>query len=462
MTKKLYIKTYGCQMNVYDSQKMADILTPYGYTITETPEGADLVILNTCHIREKAEHKMYSDLGRVRQANQGIAQGELPKDPPIIAVGGCVAQAEGAEIMRQAPFVDIVFGPQMYHRLPEMIARAARARDQKTDEKTGKKSTKGRGVVEVDFPIESKFDHLPTTSTSSASAFLSIQEGCDKFCTFCVVPYTRGAEYSRPVQDVLAEARHLIAQGAREITLLGQNVNAYHGESARGRDYDFGELIQELAGLDSLARIRYTTSHPRDMTDSLYHAHRDVPALMPFIHLPVQSGSDRILEAMNRKHTADLYFKVIDRLRDMRADLAFSSDFIVGFPGETETDFQKTLDLIDYVQYALVYSFKYSIRPGTPAGLLENQVSELDKSDRLTRLQEKVNAQQLAFNQRSAGQIVPVLVEREGRQDGLVFGKTPHFQTVLFSGATDLIGKIVNVKITDTHQNSLNGELVGS
>lgn len=455
--KTLYIKTYGCQMNVYDSERMADILIPLGYVLTDTPDEADMVILNTCHIREKAEQKVFSDLGRLRDKREiRRAHGA----DTVIAVGGCVAQAEGTEIVRQAPYVDIVFGPQTYHRLPEMIAKATRAADKVR--KPGQK--RGLGIVDVDLPVESKFDHLPQTAESRATAFLSIQEGCDKFCTFCVVPYTRGAEYSRPGKEILTEAKHLLSLGAKEITLLGQNVNAYHGEAPQGshtelQEWGLGRLIRELADL-GVERIRYTTSHPRDMDQSLIDAHRDIPALMPFLHLPVQSGSDRILEAMNRKHTSEAYFDIIDRLRVARPDIGLSSDFIVGFPGESDKDFEETLALVRRVNYAQSYSFKYSIRPGTPAGAMEAQVPEDVKAHRLQRLQDLLNEQQLAFNQKTIGTIQSVLLDRKGRQEGQFIGRSPYMQSVAVFAPTRLFGQVVDVRIEEAHPNSVSGSVV--
>lgn len=461
LKKKLYIKTYGCQMNVYDSERMADILIPLGYVPTENPDEADMVILNTCHIREKAEQKVFSDLGRLRDKRDiRRASGA----DTVIAVGGCVAQAEGAEIIRQAPYVDLVFGPQTYHRLPEMIAQATRAADK--TKKPGQK--KGLGIVDVDFPEESKFDHLPQTAESRTTAFLSIQEGCDKFCTFCVVPYTRGAEFSRPALEILAEAKHLLSLGAKEITLLGQNVNAYHGEAPRVgygvnhtdlQEWGLGRLIYELADL-GVERIRYTTSHPRDMDQSLIDAHRDVPALMPFLHLPVQSGSNRILEAMNRKHDAQTYFDIIDRLRAARPDIGLSSDFIVGFPGETDKDFEETLNLVRHVNYAQSYSFKYSIRPGTPAGAMEAQVPEDVKSNRLQQLQELLNEQQIAFNQKTVGTVQSVLLDRKGREEGQFIGRSPFMQSVVVSAADRLMGQVIDVRIEEAHPNSVSGSVV--
>jgi tRNA-2-methylthio-N6-dimethylallyladenosine synthase len=444
VTKKLFIKTYGCQMNVYDSARMADVLAPLGYRPVETADDADMVILNTCHIREKAEDKVFSDLGRLKplKTAKAGAGGDM-----IIAVGGCVAQAEGAEIMRRAPYVDMVFGPQTYHRLPEMVARASRSA--------------GKGVVDTDFPVEPKFDHLPDSQTPpGVSAFLSIQEGCDKFCTFCVVPYTRGAEYSRPAAQVLAEAKRLVAAGARELTLLGQNVNAYHGAAENGAVWGLGRLIRELAEIDGLARLRYMTSHPRDVDDDLIAAHRDVPQLMPFLHLPVQSGSDSILEAMNRKHTAADYLKLIDRFRTARPDIAFSSDFIVGFPGETEADFMATMELVHTVEFAQAFSFRYSPRPGTPAALMaESAVPEPVGQERLLRLQDVLEVQQRRFNAAMIGRVLPVLFEKAGRHPGQLIGRSPYLQGVHAAAPAGLIGSMASVRIEDCTLNSLGGVL---
>lgn len=455
--KKLFIKTYGCQMNVYDSERMADILSPLGYSLTESPDEADMVILNTCHIREKAEQKVFSDLGRLRDKRD--IRRTMGKDT-VIAVGGCVAQAEGKEIMRQAPYVDMVFGPQTYHRLPEMVAKATRA----AQKNRNPLQKRGLGIVDVDFPVESKFDHLPQTQETRISAYLSVQEGCDKFCTFCVVPYTRGAEYSRPVAEIILEAKHLVSLGTKEITLLGQNVNAYHGEApstshSTTQEWGLGRLIRELADL-GIKRIRYTTSHPRDMDQSLIDAHRDVPALMPFLHLPVQSGSDRILEAMNRKHTVQTYLDIISRLRDARADIGLSSDFIVGFPGETDDDFEQTLNLVRQVGFAQSYSFKYSIRPGTPAGVMELQISEEMKAMRLQSLQDLLNEQQVAFNETTVGTIQSVLFDRKGREKGQFIGRSPYMQSVVVNGPDRLFGQIVDVLIEEAHPNSVAGSMV--
>ena len=433
--KTLFIKTYGCQMNEYDSARMADVLAPLGYRPVATPDAADLIILNTCHIREKAAEKVYSELGRLRPLKA--------ERNAMIAVAGCVAQAEGAEMARRAPFVDMVFGPQSYHRLPEMIARAAR----------------GSGtLLETDFPAEPKFDHLPEAAAPQGlSAFLTIQEGCDKFCTFCVVPYTRGAEYSRPVADIEAEARRLVGRGAAEITLLGQNVNAYASSDKQGTRIGLGALIQRLARIEGLERIRYTTSHPRDVDDALIAAHRDEEKLMPFLHLPVQSGSDRILAAMNRGHTADNYRRVVESLRAARPDLALSSDFIVGFPGESDRDFEATMDLVREIGFASAFSFKYSARPGTPAAHMEDQIPEAVKDARLQRLQALLRAQQDAFNQACVGRLLPVLLERPGRHAGQLGGRSPYLQAVHVAGPAEWIGRIVPVRIGSCGPNSLAG-----
>ena len=451
--QKLFIKTYGCQMNVYDSERMADILTPMGYALTETPQDADLAILNTCHIREKAEQKMYSDLGRLRDHRD---ERRKDNDEMIIAVGGCVAQAEGAEIMRNAPYVDIVFGPQAYHRLPEMVARAKRTKDMK-EGKTGK----GVGVIDTDFPTESKFDTLPNTEVSRAASFLTIQEGCDKFCTYCVVPYTRGAEFSRPAKEVIEEARHLAKMGTKEITLLGQNVNAYHGTALMGdKDWNLARLIREVADIDGIERIRYLTSHPSDMDQELIDAHRDVPQLMPYLHLPVQAGSNRVLEAMNRKHTRESYLEILERLRIARPDIALSSDFIVGFPGESDKDFEQTLDLVKQVRYAQAYSFMYSIRPGTPAGLMELQIPDEVKSERLQQLQAVLNEHQFDFNKACVGQKMRMLIERKGRHENQLSGRSPYMQSVTMEGNERLIGQIVDVVVESGHANGIRARIL--
>lgn len=447
-TKKLFVKTYGCQMNMYDSERMIDLLKPLGYALSDAPDDADMIILNTCHIREKAEHKLYSDIGRLEPYKDAKAdKGEYM----ILAVAGCVAQAEGEEIVRRKPAVDMVFGPQSYHKLPEMIAQAYRSLAQ-----NGKPS-----VLDVDFPVESKFDLLPQPNPDhTGSAFLSIQEGCDKFCTFCVVPYTRGAEFSRPVAAVIAEAKHLVSIGVKEITLLGQNVTAYHGMGPDGTEWSMGRLLFAIAEIDGLERIRYTTSHPKDMHDELYAAHRDIPHLMPYLHLPVQAGSDAILKAMNRKHTADDYRRIIEKLREIRPDMAMSSDFIVGFPGETDADFQATLQLVCDVNYAQAYSFKYSMRPGTPAALIEYQVNEDIKDNRLQELQQLLREQQLAFNMQMIGQETTVLLEKDGRHEGQLIGKSPFLQSIHVDAPKCLLGHIVKVKIEGGSQNSLAGTLI--
>lgn len=435
--KRLFIETYGCQMNVYDSERMRDVLQPLGYAVTEKPDDADLVILNTCHIREKATEKVYSEIGRLRaHKERRAAEGKSM----TITIAGCVAQAEGEEIIRRAPEVDLVVGPQAYHKLPELIARAAR--------KTGER-------LAADFTAQEKFDALPARAPDGVTAFLSIQEGCDKFCTFCVVPYTRGAEYSRPLADILAEARVLADQGVREITLLGQNVNAYHGEGGDG----FADLLRRLAQISGIVRIRYMTSHPVEMTDDLIALHGEEPRLMPFLHLPVQSGSDRILKAMNRKHDAAFYLDIIARLRKVRPDIALSTDFIVGFPGETEKEFEATMQIVRDVNFASAYSFKYSSRPGTPAAAMMGQVSEEAKGERLARLQALLSDQQRAFNASQIGRILPVLVTGDGRRSGQKHGRSPYLQSVHFDETKAQNGDVVDVRITGSSQNSLTGEL---
>lgn len=439
--RKLFIKTYGCQMNFHDSDRMVDVLAPLGYGLTDNIDEADAAILNTCHIREKAEQKMYSDLGRlnmVKRKRQGNGADLL------IVVAGCVGQAQGNHILQQAPYVSLVVGPQTYHRLPEYMARLHR---------------KEGVMLDTDFPVESKFDHLPEPTLQGVQAFLAIQEGCDKFCHFCVVPYTRGAEYSRAVDDILREASLLIAKGAIEITLLGQNVNAYHGIGPNGQEWNLGQLLFALADLPGLARLRYTTSHPRDMHDALLAAHRDLPNVMPFLHLPVQSGSDRILQAMNRKHTIMDYERIIDQYRKACPDMAFSSDFIVGYPGEADDDHKSTLRLIDRVQFAQAYSFTYSARPGTPAAALADHVSRHIQDERLHELQDRVHAHQLAFNQKHIGRVHPVLVEREGRQPGQIMGKSPWMQSVILEGNLHQDkNRIIHANITQAGPNSIKGE----
>ncbi len=440
MPKKLFIKTYGCQMNVYDSARMADVLAAKGYAACDAPEDADLVLINTCHIREKAADKLYSELGRLNALQRfRRAMGQDLR----IAVAGCVAQAEGEEMQRRAPFVDVVVGPQAYHRLGDLIDAL---------EKTNTKS------VDTAFPSDSKFDALPAHTSSESSAFLTVQEGCDKFCTFCVVPYTRGAEYSRPLADVQAEAERLVELGAREITLLGQNVNAYHGERADGGRCSFGELVRRLAEIPSLRRIRYTTSHPLDMDADLIRAHAEVPALMPFIHLPVQSGSDRVLAAMNRRHSADDYRRVVDALRTARPDLALSGDFIVGFPGEDDDDFAATLRLVEDVGYANAYSFKYSPRAGTPAAE-RAQLGDEVKDERLAVLNAALAAQRRRFDEATVGRTIDVLLERPGRMPGQLAGRSPYMQAVHVDGPEDRLGTVAAVTIVSANPNSLTGRL---
>ncbi len=438
--KRLHVITWGCQMNVYDSGRMSDVLAPLGYAPADTPDGADMVILNTCHIRDKAAEKVFSELGRLRRLKDASG-GRM-----ILAVAGCVAQAEGKEILARAPYVDIVLGPQTYHRLPEMVAQAARA---------------GGAVIETEFPAEDKFDHLPEQSApQGVTAFLTVQEGCDKFCSFCVVPYTRGAEQSRSAPTILAEARRLIAQGSREITLLGQNVNAWHGAGTDGAAWGLGRLLRAMAELPGLGRLRYATSHPRDMDDDLIAAHRDLPMLMPFLHLPVQSGSDRILAAMNRKHTGDDYRRLADRLRAARPDIAFSSDFIVGHPGETEKDFEATMALVRDVGFAQAYSFKYSQRPGTPAAGAPGQVAEAEKDRRLQALQALLRDQQTRFNAACVGREMNVLFTGPARHPGQVAGRSQYLQPVHVLGVPSLAGRDLPVRIDAALPNSLSGTLV--
>ncbi len=427
-------------MNVYDSERMSEALAPLGYAETETLADADLVILNTCHIREKAAEKVYSDLGRIRQIKEERRQSG--KDT-VVTVAGCVAQAEGAEISARAPVVDVVVGPQSYHRLPELISRA--------------QSGEVR-VVETEFPEEDKFSILPQArAAKTTTAFLTVQEGCDKFCTFCVVPYTRGAEYSRPVADLEVEARRLVARGVREITLLGQNVNAYHGAGPDGDPATLAGLISQLSGIEELERIRYTTSHPRDMTDDLIAAHRDQPKLMPFLHLPVQSGSDRILAAMNRKHTADEYRRLVARIREARPDIALSTDVIVGFPSETDGEFEATMALVAETGFAQAFSFKYSARPGTPAANMDEQVPDAVKTGRLLRLQEVLDSQQASFNTSCVGKTLPVLFEKPGRHPGQLVGRSPYLQLVHAAAGADMLGRILPVEISGAGPNSLAG-----
>jgi len=443
--RKLHIKSYGCQMNVYDAQRMVDTLAGEGFVETASADDADLVILNTCHIREKASEKVYSELGRLRAMKDEAARNGRQMN---IAVAGCVAQAEGAEIIRRAPVVDVVVGPQSYHHLPELLAKAKRD---------------GR-ALETEFPVEDKFGFLPPPKPDAIrargiSSFVTVQEGCDKFCTFCVVPYTRGAEVSRPVARIIDDVMRLADNGVREITLIGQNVNAYHGEGPDSRPWPLGKLLQRLAEIPGVARLRYSTSHPLDVDDSLIAAHRDLPELMPFVHLPVQSGSDRILAAMNRKHTAAEYLEVIDRFRDVRQDIAFSSDFIVGFPGETEEDFSATLALVTQIGYAAAYSFKYSPRPGTPAADMQEMVSLAEMDERLERLQGLIDSQQSAFNLAAIGTTVDVLFERPARKQGQIVGRTAYLQPAHVMASSDIIGQVHPVRIESLERYSLLGHL---
>jgi tRNA-2-methylthio-N6-dimethylallyladenosine synthase len=443
--RKLHIKSYGCQMNVYDAQRMVDTLEPEGFIETANPEDADLVILNTCHIREKASEKVYSELGRLRVLKEeAVRHGRRMN----IAVAGCVAQAEGSEIIHRAPVVDVVVGPQSYHHLPELLARA---------EKDGR-------ALETEFPAEDKFAFLPPPKPDvirarGVSSFVTIQEGCDKFCTFCVVPYTRGAEVSRPASRIIDEVTRLAEHGVREVTLIGQNVNAYHGEGPDGRVWRLGTLLRRLADIPGILRLRYSTSHPRDLDETLIEAHRDLPAVMPFVHLPVQSGSDRVLAAMNRKHTADDYRRAIDRFRASCQDIAFSSDFIVGFPTETEEDFQATLALVTQIGYAGAYSFKYSPRPGTPAAELREMVSAEEMDERLARLQELIDSQQSAFNKAMIGKTVDVLFERSARNPGQIVGRTAYLQPAHVMASPAIVGRVLPTRIESLERYSLLGEL---
>ncbi len=441
MSKKVYIKTWGCQMNVYDSQKMTDVLASLGYRPVEEPDGADLMILNTCHIREKATEKVFSDLGRLRDHKEEKAE---KGEKALIAVAGCVAQAEGDVITSRAPYVDMVFGPQVYHLLPEMILKASG----------------GKRVINTEFPIESKFDNLPESETTGPSAMLSVQEGCDKFCTFCVVPYTRGAEYSRPAKAVMEEAMRLADKGAKEIALLGQNVNAYHGEAEDGSTWSLAKLIEQIAAIRGIERIRYMTSHPNDMQDDLIEAHGNVPQLMPFLHLPVQHGSDRILELMNRKHTVQKFIDIIARVRKARPDIALSSDFITGFPGETDEDHAQTMKLVKEIGFASCYSFKYSPRPGTPGAAMGGVVPEKVKDARLHELQALLFEQQLDYNRQSVGKVMPVLFDRQGDKPGQLLGKTPWMQSVYVTAPQRHFGEIAEVTIDKAFQNGMAGTIV--
>jgi len=443
-TKKVFIKTYGCQMNVYDSQRMTDALTADGYAQTEAIEDADLILFNTCHIRERAAEKVYSELGRLNKLKAERASNGREM---LVGVTGCVAQAEGNEILRRSPVVDLVVGPQTYHRLPQVV----------------KKARAGEKIVETEYAIEDKFEHLPKLEKAAVrsrgvTAFLTVQEGCDKFCTFCVVPYTRGSEVSRPVSQIVAEAERLTEAGVREITLLGQNVNAWHGEGPDGKEWGLAQLLYRLAEVPGLARLRYTTSHPRDMDVDLIAAHRDLASLMPYLHLPVQSGSDRILKAMNRKHTADDYLRLIERIREARPDIAMSGDFIVGFPGETDEDFEATMRLIREVNYAQAFSFKYSQRPGTPGADMKFQVEEHVKDERLQQLQALLMQQQHAFTASRIGMEMNALIEKPGRKPGQIVGRSPWLQPVIIDENVAQIGDIIKVRIMSAGPNSLYAE----
>lgn len=437
--KKVLIKTFGCQMNVYDSERMADVLLPVGYEATEEAEDADLIVLNTCHIREKAAEKVYSELGRLRKLkSKRSAEGK----ETLVAVAGCVAQAEGKEIASRAPVVDLVVGPQSYHRLPSLLEQVGKGK---------------RQLVETDFPEEDKFKSLPHVVRKRApTAFLTVQEGCDKFCTFCVVPYTRGVEFSRPMQQIVDEAEGLVSEGVRELTLLGQNVNAYHGAGPEGQELPLSRLIERLSEIDDLQRIRYMTSHPADMGEDLIEAHGRFDKLMPYLHLPFQAGADKILAAMNRKHTAESYVELIGKIRDARPDIALSTDIIVGFPGETEDDFEQTLEMVRNVTFAQAYSFKYSPRPGTPAASME-QVDDDVRGERLQRLQALLKNQQTAFNESCVGNILPVLVDKLGREPGEFVGRSPYLQLVHIEGDEAHIGDMVDVTIRSGGPNSLKG-----
>lgn len=439
-TPKYYIKTFGCQMNVYDSNRIGAILKSLGYEETSAPKSADIIIFNTCHIREKAAEKVFSDLGRAEKIKkERAAEGK----ETIIGVAGCVVQAEDEQIAKRAPFVDFATGPLTYHRLPEILAKVKRRH--------------GHSIIDTDFPAESKFDFLPENTSAGACSFLAIQEGCNNFCTYCVVPYTRGVECSRPVAEVLKEARNLVNTGTLEINLLGQNVNSYHGEDESGKERGLDYLLRRLAEIDGLRRLRYTTSYPADMSDELIACHRDLPQLMPYLHLPIQSGSDSILKAMNRRHTRDDYLRVIEKLYQANPALRMSSDFIVGFPGETDADFEATLEVVKKVGYIQAFSFKYSRRPGTPAALMPNQVEEKIKSERLNILQNLLFSYQLKFNKETVGKIMPVLFETKGRHNGQLIGRTPYMQNLHAELGREYLNRIVDIKVTEATANSLSG-----
>lgn len=442
--KKYYIKTFGCQMNVYDSQRIAAILKSLGYAEASSLKNADLVILNTCHIREKAAEKVFSDLGRIELVRQERAAEGLDT---VIGVVGCVVQAEDDQIAKRAPYVDFAAGPLTYHRLPEILAKVGRRR--------------GHTVIDTEFPVESKFDFLPDNQSADGCSYLAIQEGCNNFCTYCVVPYTRGVETSRPVEDIIREAKRLVEGGTVEINLLGQNVNSYHGEDSAGKERNLAHLLRRLNEIEGLQRIRYTTSYPADVDDDLIACHRDLPKLMPYLHLPIQSGSDSILKAMNRRHTSGQYLEIIERLREANPALGFSSDFIVGFPGETDADFQATLDVVNRVKFIQAFSFKYSRRAGTPAALMPNQVEEKIKKERLDILQDLLFSYQLKFNKESVGKVMPILFDMKGRHKGQLIGRTPYMQNLHAELGKECLNRIINVKITDATTNSLSGVVEG-
>lgn len=442
MSKKYFIKTFGCQMNVYDSSRIADMLQKEGYEEAKRQEDADLVLFNTCHIREKAAEKLFSDLGRAKLiADERKAEGKKT----VIGVAGCVVQAEDTQIIRRAPFVDFAVGPLMYHKIPQILSEVAQKKEHS-------------GIVNTEFPADSKFDFLPENKAQGACSYLAVQEGCNNFCTYCVVPYTRGAEYSRPVTEIIAEAKRLIATGTIELNLLGQNVNSYHGEDETGKERNLAYLLRRVAELDGLKRLRYTTSYPADVDDDLIDCHRDLKILMPYLHLPIQSGSDKILKAMNRRHNSSDYLRIVEKLRKANPDLRMSSDFIVGFPGETDEDFQKTLDVVNEVKYIQAFSFKYSRRPGTPAAVMDNQVEEKVKKERLDVLQTLLFSYQEAFNKSCVGKIMPVLFEQKGRHKGQLIGRTPYMQNLHIETNSDNINKIIEVEVTDATTNSLSGK----
>lgn len=442
MSKKYFIKTFGCQMNVYDSSRIADMLQKEGYEEAKRQEDADLVLFNTCHIREKAAEKLFSDLGRAKLvADEREAEGKKT----VIGVAGCVVQAEDTQIIRRAPFVDFAVGPLMYHKIPQILSEVAQKKEHS-------------GIVNTEFPADSKFDFLPENKAQGACSYLAVQEGCNNFCTYCVVPYTRGAEYSRPVTEIIAEAKRLIATGTIELNLLGQNVNSYHGEDETGKERNLAYLLRRVAELDGLKRLRYTTSYPADVDDDLIDCHRDLKILMPYLHLPIQSGSDKILKAMNRRHNSSDYLRIVEKLRKANPDLRMSSDFIVGFPGETDEDFQKTLDVVNEVKYIQAFSFKYSRRPGTPAAVMDNQVEEKVKKERLNVLQTLLFSYQEAFNKSCVGKIMPVLFEQKGRHKGQLIGRTPYMQNLHIETNSDNINKIIEVEVTEATTNSLSGK----